>query len=102
VSNAADAVAILLLHYGKRHRHTFTQLEGTQLMCKLFEAKGCGMLSAVRILSFAVQDQLSCQVLVDSGALKNIFRWWKLEGYVLLPCACVTCFNFAFLGGPRK
>ncbi len=70
VSNAADAVATLLLQFGSRHRATFAQCEGVQLMCKLLESKGCGMLSAVRVLSFALQDQSSCEVLVESLGLK--------------------------------
>lgn len=76
VNNAADAVAALVLYSPARHRATFDQCEGVQLMCKLLKSEGFGMLSAVRVLSFAVQDQASSSVLVEADALKYLFRWW--------------------------
>lgn len=77
VANSADAVATLLLKFKARFEPAFVQCEGIQLMCKLLESKGCGLVSAFRVLSFALNDQATCETFVDSGAIKQLFGWWK-------------------------
>ena len=78
LSNVANAVANLVL--SKRFHKAFLACEGVHLLVKLLESKGCGVMSAMRVLSFATQDKReACEVLVEAGGIKQLFKWWMKD-----------------------
>ena len=77
LSNVANAIANLVQLPG--WAEAFSAGQGVQLMCKLLEKEGNGVVCAARLLSFATQDNSTfCEELVEAGGLVPIFSLWKL------------------------
>jgi hypothetical protein len=80
LSNVSNAVANLVLL--PAWSEAFSILQGARLCVKLLEKQGCGVVSALRLMSFATQERAElCEELVEAGGLVVLFFWLRQDGW---------------------
>jgi beta-catenin-like protein 1 len=76
LSNIANALANLISV--PVWNSAYMELEGVQLQCKLLEKGGCGLVVAMRLLSYSTQENVeACEAVVEMGGLVSLFYWWS-------------------------